>query len=257
MLTRLSYRFIAILFITFVFLTSSIFFSIALCIWLCTYPFDKRLWLLHRFTCAWASLYIWIFPPWVVTVIGRDKIDPLKTYVIVSNHQSLVDILVAFTLFVHFKWVSKSEIFQVPLIGWNMFLNQYVPLERGRKTSIKKMYSACERHLKLGSSIFMFPEGTRSTTGKMRNFKEGAFVLAKRLDVPVLPIVINGSKNAVPKNSLNFHGRTHVHVEILDAVEPEQFNTTPASELTLQVREMIRCRVNEEQQGQATATTEQ
>jgi 1-acyl-sn-glycerol-3-phosphate acyltransferase len=247
MLTRLTYRFIAIIFITFVFLTSSVFFSLALGIWLVTYPFDKRLWLLHRFTCAWASLYIWIFPPWAVTVIGRDKIDPAKTYVIVSNHQSLVDILVVFTLFAHFKWVSKSEIFQVPLIGWNMSLNQYVPLERGRKTSIRKMYSACERHLKLGSSVFLFPEGTRSTTGKMRDFKEGAFVLAKRLEVPVLPIVINGSKNAVPKNSLNFHGRTHVHVEILDAVNPEQFNTTSVSELTCQIKEMIRSRVNEEQ----------
>ncbi|MFT4854565.1 MAG: 1-acyl-sn-glycerol-3-phosphate acyltransferase [Candidatus Azotimanducaceae bacterium] len=256
MLTRLTYRFIAILFISFVFITSTVFFSIALGIWLCTYRFDKRLWLLHRFTCAWASLYIWIFPPWSVTVIGRDKIDPAKTYIIVSNHQSLVDILVAFTLFVHFKWVSKSDIFQVPLIGWNMSLNQYVPLERGRKTSIKKMYNACERHLKLGSSVFLFPEGTRSTTGKMRDFKEGAFVLAKRLEVPVLPIVINGSKNAVPKNSLNFHGRTHVHVEILDAVNPEQFETTSVTELTFQIKEMIRCRVNEEQTDAVALTTE-
>jgi len=246
MLTRLTYRLIAIVFISFVFLSSSVFFIIAVGIRVCTYPFDKRLWLLHRFTCAWASLYIWIFPPWAVTVIGREKIDPNKTYIIVSNHQSLVDILVAFTLFVHFKWVSKSEIFKVPLIGWNMLLNQYVPLERGRKTSIKKMYSACERHLKLGSSIFLFPEGTRSTTGKMRDFKEGAFVLAKRLEVPILPIVINGSKNAVPKNSLNFHGRTHVHVEILDALDPAGFKAVAASELTQQVRELIRSRVKEE-----------
>jgi 1-acyl-sn-glycerol-3-phosphate acyltransferase len=246
MFTRLAYRLIAILYISFVFLTSSIFFTLALLIWLVTFPFDKRLWLLHQLTCLWASLYIWIFPPWSVTVVGRHKIDPRRTYVIVSNHQSLVDILVAFTLFTHFKWVSKSEIFLVPLIGWNMFLNQYVRLDRGRSTSIKKMYSACERHLRLGSSVFMFPEGTRSTTGKMRPFKEGAFLLAKRLNLPILPIVINGSKNAVPKNSLNFHGRTDVQVEILDVIEPDQFSTTPVGELTQQVRELIRQRVTEE-----------
>lgn len=251
MFTRLAYRLIAVLFISFVFLTSSIFFSLALVIWLLTYPFDRRLWLLHQLTCFWASLYLWIFPPWTVSVAGRDKIDPRRTYVIVSNHQSLVDILVAFSLFTHFKWVSKAEIFLVPLIGWNMFLNQYVRLDRGRATSIKKMYNACERHLCLGSSVFMFPEGTRSTTGKMRPFKEGAFVLAKRLNLPVLPIVINGSKNALPKNSLNFHGRTHVRVEILDVIEPHQFSTTSVSELTQQVRELIRQRVTEETADQS------
>jgi 1-acyl-sn-glycerol-3-phosphate acyltransferase len=100
------------------------------------------------------------------------------------------------------------------------------------------------------------PVSRKCTTGKMRDFKEGAFVLAKRLEVPVLPIVINGSKNAVPKNSLNFHGRTHVHVEILDAVNPEQFETTSVTELTFQIKEMIRCRVNEEQTDAVALTTE-
>jgi len=249
MLNSLANRLIAILYITFVFTSSTGFFLIALLIRLLTYPFDRRLWLLHQFTCFWASLYIWIFPPWSVTTIGRDKIDPGKTYIIVSNHQSLVDILVAFTLFTHFKWVSKAEIFLIPLIGWNMILNQYVRLERGSKTSIKAMYSRCTEHLQKGSSVYLFPEGTRSTSGKMRPFKEGAFVLAKRLGLPILPIVINGSKNAVPKNSLNFHGSTRVQLEILAPIEPTTFVDTSAAELTLQVQELIRARVAEEQQS--------
>jgi 1-acyl-sn-glycerol-3-phosphate acyltransferase len=246
MITRFTNRLVAVLFITFVFATSAVFFLIALCIWLVTYFFDPRLWLLHQFTCCWASLYIWVFPPWQVTITGREKIDKNKTYVIVSNHQSLVDILVAFTLFTHFKWVSKSEIFQVPLIGWNMLLNQYVSLKRERTTSVKHMYAACEKHIKRGSSVYLFPEGTRSTTGKMRAFKEGAFVLAKRQRIAVLPIVINGSKNAVPKNSLNFHGRTNVHVEILDEIPAESYDETTVSELTQKVRELIRSKVDEE-----------
>jgi 1-acyl-sn-glycerol-3-phosphate acyltransferase len=88
-------RLIAALYIIFVFLTSALFFLIALVIWAITYPFDKRLWLLHRFTCHWASLYIWVFPPWSVSITGKENIDPEETYIIVSNHQSLVDILVA------------------------------------------------------------------------------------------------------------------------------------------------------------------
>ena len=244
MLKRLFYRLIAILFVLFVFVSSTLFFPIAFFIWLATIGFDRRLRLLHLFTCFWASLYIWIFPPWRVNVRGRSIVDPKQTYIIVSNHQSLVDILVTFTLFIHFKWVSKAELFNIPLIGWNMYLNRYIRLKRGKNNSIRKMYRSCEKHLKRGSSVYLFPEGTRSITGEMRPFKEGAFVLAKRLGLPVLPIVINGSKDAVPKNSLNFHGKTRVQVEILPPVLPDE--SMSVRDFTDSVREMIRCRVHEE-----------
>ena len=246
MLKRLLYRFISSLFLLFICLTSTLLFPIALLLWSVSIPFDRNLRLLHLFTCFWASLYIWVFPAWSVSISGKSRIDRNQTYVIVSHHQSLVDILVAFNLFVHFKWVSKAELFNIPLIGWNMYLNRYIRLERGKKDSIKKMYQACEQHLISGSSVYLFPEGTRSTTGQMRDFKEGAFVLAKRLGLPVLPIVINGSKGAVPKNSLNFHGRTEIIVEILQPVQPD--DSTSVQDLTHTVREMIRTRVREEQQ---------
>ncbi len=126
-----------ILFISF---TSIIFFPIAIVLWLVTYPFDRQTHLLHLFTCFWASLYIWSFPPWSVSVTGREQIDPKQAYIIVSNHQSVVDILVAFTLFIHFKWVSKEEMFHWPLIGWNMSLNRYVRLRRGKMSSVRGMF---------------------------------------------------------------------------------------------------------------------
>ena len=239
MLQRILYRLIAVLYIAFVFLTSAFFFVIALLIRLLTYPLDRRLWLLHRFTCYWASFYVWIFPPWSVEIEGRELIDPGETYVIVSNHQSLVDILVAFTLFIHFKWVSKAELFAIPLIGWNMTLNRYIKLRRGNSKSIKSMYRACEQHLNEGSSIYLFPEGTRSETGTMRRFKEGAFVLAKRLNRPVLPIVINGSRTALPKNSFNFHGKTHIRVKVLAPVEPTEFTERTPAEIAELVQSLI------------------
>lgn len=249
MLKRIFYPLIALLLIVFIFSTSAIFFPLALLIWLITSPFDPNLRLLHQFTCFWASLYIWVFPPWQVSICGKQHIDPKATYIIVSNHQSLVDILVAFTLFIHFKWVSKAELFKIPLIGWNMMLNRYVRLQRGQKDSIRKMYKACEEHLSAGSSVYLFPEGTRSETGLVKPFKEGAFVLANRLNLPVLPIVINGSKNAVPKHSLNFHGRSDVSLEILPPMLPEQFGST--EEMRDTIREMIRTRVVEEQQTES------
>ena len=195
--------------------------------------------MLHRFTCFWASLYIWIFPPWEVSVSGRQRIDPKETYIIVSNHQSLVDILVAFRLFIHFKWVSKAELFHIPLIGWNMSLNRYIKLRRGNKKSIRAMYETCERHLQEGSSVYLFPEGTRSETGELREFKEGAFVLAKRLAKPILPLVIHGSRTALPKDSFNFHGKTHIRVEVLDPLPAEDFGDMTADELARRVRTRI------------------
>ena len=243
MLQSLIYRLIAVTYIAFIFLTSFFFFIIALGIFVVTAPFDQRLRALHRFTCFWASLYIWVMPPWSVSIHGKENIDTDETYVIVSNHQSLVDILVAFTLFTHFKWVSKAELFSIPLIGWNMSLNRYIKLRRGNSTSIKQMYTACEKHLNQGSSVYLFPEGTRSESGHMRPFKEGAFVLAKRLNRPILPIVMNGSRTAVPKGSFNFHGETHVEVTILEPIPAETFRDEEARALADRVHGLIEERV--------------
>ena len=101
---------------------------------------------------------------------GRENIVPGDTYMIVANHLSLLDILVIFRLFKDFGRVSKIEVFRVPVIGWNMSLNRYVPLRRGDRESVPQMLEACRGHLEQGSSIMMFPEGTRSADGQLRPF---------------------------------------------------------------------------------------
>jgi len=232
-------RLIALAYLLFIAVTSIPFYLIAVAIWLFTLPFDPRLRLLHQFTSAWASLYLWIFPAWSVTIENRGLIDRDTTYVMVSNHQSLVDILVVFSLFTHFKWVSKKEVFSLPLIGWNMSLNRYVRLERGLQESVIKMYEACDHHLQAGSSIYMFPEGTRSATDQMREFKEGAFVLAQNNRVPLLLIAIDGSRDALPKHSLTFHGSHHITLSVLGEIPYQEFADTPPGELAAQVRAKI------------------
>ncbi|MDM8538884.1 lysophospholipid acyltransferase family protein, partial [Desulfobacterales bacterium HSG17] len=151
----------------------------------------------------------------------------------------LLDILVAFGLFCHFKWVSKIEIFQIPFIGWNMWLNRYVPLRRGDGESIKKMYMISEERLREGSSVYFFPEGTRSKTGEMRPFKPGAFILAQKLQLPVLPIAISGTRAALPKYSLSFHGAHPITVEVLDEIPYEQFAHLSVDEVAAMVRQTI------------------
>ncbi len=232
-------RVISAVFIGYMAATSILFFLIALLLWLGTVLFDRRLRLLHLFTCFWAYLYIWSMPAWKLTRKGLDKIDKQKTYVVVSNHQSQLDILVAFGLFFHFKWVSKLEIFRVPLIGWNMWLNRYVPLKRGDTASIKKMYDLCEKRLQEGSSVYFFPEGTRSKTGEMRPFKPGAFILAKKLQLPILPISITGTRAALPKYSMNFHGIHEIFIEVLDEIPYKRFSHMEPHEIAAMTRQVI------------------
>src|SRR5262249_34751820 len=152
---------LSLTFWAFMALSSLVLFPVAVVLWAVTVPFDRRLRALHQFTCFWASLYTWTNPLWRVRVVGREHIRPGTTYVMIANHQSFVDILVLFRLFTHYKWVSKAEMFRLPCIGWNMALNRYVKLRRGDAGSIAAMMRACERHLEAGSSIMIFPEGTR------------------------------------------------------------------------------------------------
>ena len=236
----------SILFWTFLFTTSFVCFPIAVLIWAVTVPFDPKLRLLHQFTCFWASLYTWFNPAWPVRVEGRERIQPGETYVMVANHQSLLDILVLFRLFSHFKWVSKIENFRLPLIGWNMTLNRYVKLRRGDRASVIQMIEHCTRILAEGNSIMMFPEGTRSMDGRMRAFKPGAFELALKCERPLLPIVLNGTSDALPKRGIVLQGRHHITVRVLEPIPVADFAHLSADELTERVRNQIAAELGED-----------
>lgn len=184
---------------------------------------DKRRRLLHLYSCLWGYHYVACLPLWRASWTGRANVARDKTYMIVANHQSLGDILVLFGLFRHYKWVSKASIFKVPLVGWNMVANDYVGLVRGDKESIASMLDHCRRHLQQGSSILMFPEGTRSATGKLKEFKHGAFTLAQQVGVPVVPIVIDGTLKALPKHGLMIRSPwfMKIQVSVLEPVPPD------------------------------------
>ena len=220
-------------------LTSLLLFPMALLVWAVTAPFDRRLVVLHRFTCFWASLYTWFNPAWPVVISGREHIRDGVAYVMVSNHQSFVDILVLFRLFRHFKWVSKIENFRVPLIGWNMSLNRYIPLVRGKRESVLRMMRMCEATLAGGSSVMIFPEGTRSADGRLKNFKSGAFELALRTRSPILPIALDGTARALPKRGYLLQGHHPIRIRILPALDPSTYGSETVESLTVRVHDLI------------------
>ncbi|MCE9625673.1 MAG: 1-acyl-sn-glycerol-3-phosphate acyltransferase [Deltaproteobacteria bacterium] len=183
-----------------------------------TAPFDPNLKILQQYTCFWSSLYIWFNPFWRLRKKGLEKVDRSRTYVIVANHQSLADILCIFNTWLHFKWVAKASLFKAPLLGWNMWLNGYIPIDRGNAESRDRCLNACKKWLAKGSSVFFFPEGSRSEDGKLRPFKVGAFRLALDTGHDILPIVIQDSLYAVPKYSRLLSGKSKMRMEVLDPI---------------------------------------
>lgn len=191
-------------------------------VWLILAPFDRRRRFSHWYAWTWANHYVALSPFWRIHVEGRERIADDGTYVIVANHQSFGDIFVLYALRKHFKWVAKSSVFLVPFLGWMMWMADYVPIRRGDARSRQAMMDRCLRHLRRGSSILMFPEGTRSRDGEIQAFRRGAFSVAVEAGAKVVPIVIDGTLHALPQGSWVFQqdGVLDIRVRVLEPIDP-------------------------------------
>jgi 1-acyl-sn-glycerol-3-phosphate acyltransferase len=170
--------------------------------------------------------------------------------VVVSNHESFVDILLISHLPWEMKWLSKIEILRIPVLGWNMVLAGDIPVERGTRKSAVKAMRRCAEILKRHVSIIIFPEGTRSTTSEMLPFKDGAFRLAIDARVPILPLAVRGTATALPKHGWRF-GRSRAEVRVLEPVETEGMTVADVEALKATVRDRIE---RARQEMQATST---
>jgi 1-acyl-sn-glycerol-3-phosphate acyltransferase len=140
----------------------------------------------------------------------------------------MLDILVLYALFRPFKWVAKAELFRVPFVGWNMWINDYVGIRRGDRESVRQMMAHCRAHLARGTPILLFPEGTRSEDGRLKTFRDGAFRLAMDAGVPVVPVVVTGTGDALPKHGLVLRNRMSATVRVLDPIDPRGFESSDA-----------------------------
>ncbi|WP_394826178.1 lysophospholipid acyltransferase family protein [Pendulispora albinea] len=217
-------KIVTLLLWTFLGLTSVVCLLVAVVLWVVTAPFDPQRRVNHMWSCAWASIYAVFYPGWKVRTIHRDRIAPNQAYVMAANHTSIADIVLLFTLFRQFKWVSKRENFNLPILGWNMWLSKYIPLVRGDATSTRIMLERCRKFLREGMSIMMFPEGTRSRDGRVKPFKHGAFTLAHETGVPVVPIAIHGGHALIPKHGTTFAATAELTVEVLEPIPSTQFD---------------------------------
>jgi 1-acyl-sn-glycerol-3-phosphate acyltransferase len=183
----------SILYWIFFTITALLLFLGALLIWAITAPFDRTRKWLHFYTCWWARSCLKCLPGCRIQVVGREKIIPQTAYVLVANHQSMTDIMALSALAIPFKWIAKKEAFRIPVIGWNMYLNGVIKVDRGNVRNVNRTMTMCRRWLNEGMPLMMFPEGHRSSTGEMIKFHGGSFKMAAECGCPVIPIVIDGT----------------------------------------------------------------
>jgi len=142
--------------------------------------------------------------PMIVKVSGRENIDERKSYVIISNHQSIYDIFLVYGwLGIDIKWVMKKELAKIPGVGFGSKKVGHIFLDRSNSRVALESLNNAKRKLVNGTSVVIFPEGTRSTTGIPGNFKKGAFKLALDLGLPILPITIIGTRHILPSGTLD------------------------------------------------------
>lgn len=138
-----------------------------------------------------------------VQVEGKENIDPSRTYIFVGNHASMTDIMSFSGYISHdFRWIAKKELFAIPLFGPAMRAADFISIDRSHgRHAVKSLNAAAER-IAEGSSVILFPEGTRSPDGRQRSFKTGAIMLAIKAGVDVVPVGFNGTYQALPKGKL-------------------------------------------------------
>ncbi|TVR14395.1 MAG: 1-acyl-sn-glycerol-3-phosphate acyltransferase [Balneolaceae bacterium] len=181
-----------------------------------------------------------INPNWNVEISGAEGIDDRKPYVVVSNHLSNADIPVISNLPWEMKWIAKEELFKIPIVGWMMNFAGDISVDRSSSNKRVGVFNRCAYYLERNTSVIFFPEGTRSRSGKLNRFALGAFDLAIREQVDLLPLVLDGTQECLPKKSWLFEPDVYVKLKVLSPVSTKGMKPEDSIELMESVRSQIK-----------------
>ena len=204
----------------------------------------------HKIGRLWAKSIL-IISGIDVQVKGTCHIAPSRSIIVMVNHQSNFDIPVLLAhLPIQFRWLAKAELFKIPVFGQAMRGCGYISINRSDRESAFQSLAKAAATIKGGTSVLVFPEGTRSLDGKIQTFKKGPFVLAADAGVPILPVVINGTWSIMPKNRLTIIPRK-VTLDILPPFETSQYDRATKDQLMDKTRHLLCQRFNEVKGGSA------
>jgi 1-acyl-sn-glycerol-3-phosphate acyltransferase len=175
-----------------------------------------------------------------LSVVGRENCAGDEAFVVMSNHQSLYDIPVLFqALQLRVRMVAKSELFKVPIWAGAMRNAGFVEIDRGNRVAAMRSLERAKEAIQAGTSIWIAPEGTRSPTGALAEFKAGGFHLASGTGARILPVSIDGTRNVLTAKGRVVHNRQHVNVTIHPPVASKGYSPKRRHELVETVRSAI------------------
>lgn len=186
-----------------------------------------------------ARVLIGLNPFWKVTVDGKEQLERGGPFVLVVNHQSFADLMAMCFLDHPTKYLGKHSVFKLPVFGWALAIAGEVPVRRGDRKSGAEALDKLREWLERGVSVALFPEGTRSADGNIGKFKLGAFNLAIKAGRPIVPVVIAGARELLPKHSVVFEEAANIRVRVLPPESTEGLTLDDAGALAERVRERM------------------
>lgn len=203
------------------------------------YPFDRKRVVVHTLSKWITDVIFGLSPRMKRVVIGAENIDPSKAYVMVLNHNSMADIITIYNLPLVFKWVSKKEVYRIPIVGRLLFAHGDIVINRAStKEAMQLVHTRGMEWLKKGASVSIFPEGTRSKDREIHNFKAGAFLLAKDAGVPILPVVLDGTDRMMRKG-IFMNWSNKITIKILPEISKEEIEAKATKEIIAEVHDMM------------------
>jgi 1-acyl-sn-glycerol-3-phosphate acyltransferase len=192
----------------------------------------------HRIASLWASSALFLAGV-RVNIHNMDLISPDQSYIYAANHQSAFDILVLLgKLNVQFRWLAKDTLFKIPLFGWAMKRTGYIPINRSNPKQAYQSLLQAAKKVNEGTSVVIFPEGTRQDTETLGEFKKGGFILALKSKKPIVPVGIQGSARVKHKKGLKITPGI-IQVVIGKPIPTEGYHTKDAEILMVKVRAAI------------------
>jgi 1-acyl-sn-glycerol-3-phosphate acyltransferase len=210
--------------------------TLSLLVW----PFDRTGSMQHWCARWWCRLVAWsIFAR--IRVHGADNLLPGQPYVYMANHASLIDTPALFGYLPYpFRIMAKRELFWVPFMGWHLWAAGHFPIDRRDARRTARSIRAVIEGVRHGNSLAVFPEGTRTRDGHLQEFKSGAFKIAVRAAVPIVPVTIRGAFELLPRTTLApTPGRIDVFIgKPIDTAEYDERSLSTLIERTKKVIQM-------------------
>ena len=214
--------------------TMVFFFLVSLPVMVVTRSGDFPMWLARR---AWSPVCLWLTG--CRRAVERLPALPGGPLIFASNHESALDIWVLVEKLPRtVRFIAKRELFQIPIFGWYLRLGGHVSVDRKNHVQAVQSLHAAAARVRAGTSLIVFPEGTRSRDRRVQPFKKGPFVVAMEVGVPVLPFVLHGAREVQSRHAYIIHPGT-IQVEFLEPIPVEGLSYRDRNQLVQEARGAI------------------